>query len=152
MPTSQETFDRMEHTVHMAGNQVFKHAVRAMSESAVEAVKEAGVGIDEVKLLIPHQANTRIMEATRTRVGIPPEKQFTIFEFKQRARIEDSYRGHVREGAGLVLPMAKRIIEAHRGQLELSSKSAKKPPPKRDDYRHHEVTATVRLPFARKEQ
>jgi 3-oxoacyl-[acyl-carrier-protein] synthase-3 len=80
MPTTQETLDRMLHTVHMEGNQVFKHAVRTMSDSARKVVREAGVDIDEIKLLIPHQANTRIMEATRTRVKLPPEKMYSVIE------------------------------------------------------------------------
>jgi 3-oxoacyl-[acyl-carrier-protein] synthase-3 len=80
MPTTQETLDRMLHTVHMEGNQVFKHAVRTMSDSARKVVREAGVDIDEIKLLIPHQANTRIMEATRTRVKLPPEKMYSVID------------------------------------------------------------------------
>jgi 3-oxoacyl-[acyl-carrier-protein] synthase-3 len=80
MPTTQETLDRMLHTVHMEGNQVFKHAVRTMSDSARKVVREAGVDIDEIKLLIPHQANTRIMEATRMRVKLPPEKMYSVIE------------------------------------------------------------------------
>ncbi|UCG42248.1 MAG: ketoacyl-ACP synthase III [candidate division WOR-3 bacterium] len=78
MPTSQKTLDRMLHTVHMEGNQVFKHAVRTMSDSARKVVREAGVDIGEIRLLIPHQANTRIMEATLARVKMPPEKMYSI--------------------------------------------------------------------------
>jgi len=78
MPTNQETLDAMLHTVHMEGNQVFKHAVRTMSESARKVVAEAGVDNDQIKLLIPHQANTRIMDATLARVKLPVEKMYSI--------------------------------------------------------------------------
>lgn len=78
LPTSRETLEKMAHTVHMEGNQVFKHAVRAMGGSAMKALRDAGVSADEVKLLIPHQANMRIMEATRERTGIPAEKMYDV--------------------------------------------------------------------------
>jgi len=78
LPTSQETLERRLHTVHMEGNKVFKHAVRAMSDRAGQAMTEAGVSVDEVRLIIPHQANTRIMEATRARLDAPPDKMFSV--------------------------------------------------------------------------
>lgn len=80
LPTSQETLDRMLHTVHMEGNQVFKHAVRAMSDSANRALQDAGISIDEVKTVIPHQANTRIMEATRVRLNVPAERMYSVID------------------------------------------------------------------------
>ncbi len=78
MPTTEKTLAEMAHTVHMAGNGVFKHAVRMMSNAALQVVREAGISAGDVKLLIPHQANHRIMEATRVRVGIPRERMFVV--------------------------------------------------------------------------
>jgi 3-oxoacyl-[acyl-carrier-protein] synthase-3 len=78
LPTSPDTLARMSHTVHMDGNKVFKHAVRAMSEGALRVVRESGITTDEIKLVIPHQANNRIMEATRTRIGVPDEKLYSV--------------------------------------------------------------------------
>lgn len=78
MPTTKETVERMAHTVHMEGNQVFKHAVRTMGSAALKALVDAGVSKDDIKLLIPHQANLRIMEATRERTGISPEKMYNV--------------------------------------------------------------------------
>ncbi|MEO0079843.1 MAG: beta-ketoacyl-ACP synthase 3, partial [candidate division WOR-3 bacterium] len=80
MPTSEKTLKEMAHTVHMEGNQVFKHAVRAMGQSALKALEEANVLVNEIKLFIPHQANMRIMEATRERTGIPAEKMFVVLD------------------------------------------------------------------------
>ncbi|MEO0071319.1 MAG: beta-ketoacyl-ACP synthase III [candidate division WOR-3 bacterium] len=80
MPTSEETLKNMAHTVHMEGNQVFKHAVRAMGNSSLKALQDAGITPEEVKLFIPHQANMRIMEAARERTGIPFEKMFVVLD------------------------------------------------------------------------
>ncbi|MEN9979678.1 MAG: beta-ketoacyl-ACP synthase III [candidate division WOR-3 bacterium] len=78
MPTSEKTLQEMAHTVHMEGNQVFKHAVRAMGNSSVKALQDAGLAAADVKLFIPHQANIRIMEEARVRAGIPPEKMYVV--------------------------------------------------------------------------
>jgi 3-oxoacyl-[acyl-carrier-protein] synthase-3 len=79
-PATEETVQRREHSVYMEGSAVFRHAVRAMASAAVDAMKAAGVGPDEVSLLIPHQANTRIIEATRSRTGVAPERVYVIVE------------------------------------------------------------------------
>jgi len=62
--------------LRMEGNDVFKHAVRAMGDAAVTALEHNGITADDVTLLIPHQANRRIIEATGKRVGIPEERIF----------------------------------------------------------------------------
>jgi len=80
VPFSEQVLHDMSHTVHMEGNAVFKHAVRTMGDAAVRAMKDAGIGDTQVKLVIPHQANMRIMEAVRVRVGYPKEKQFEIIQ------------------------------------------------------------------------
>jgi 3-oxoacyl-[acyl-carrier-protein] synthase-3 len=78
MPATHETVDAALHTVHMEGNKVFRHAVLAMSNSSLAAMKQAGVGAEEIDLLIPHQANKRIMESARERIGIPAERLHSI--------------------------------------------------------------------------
>jgi len=79
-PATLETVAALAHTVHMEGNTVFKHAVTAMSEAATQALARAEIRPDQVDLLIPHQANTRIMEAARARTGIPADRLFSIVE------------------------------------------------------------------------
>jgi 3-oxoacyl-[acyl-carrier-protein] synthase III len=76
MPPSHETVDRRLHTIHMSGNDVFKHAVRAMESVALEALEAAERKPEELDLLIPHQANYRIIDATARRLGLPMEKVF----------------------------------------------------------------------------
>ncbi|SEO50531.1 3-oxoacyl-[acyl-carrier-protein] synthase-3 [Amphibacillus marinus] len=60
--------------IRMNGREVFKFAVRQMPESSVNVVEKAGFQKDDVDFLIPHQANVRIMEAARTRLGISEDK------------------------------------------------------------------------------
>lgn len=73
-PISLETVKRNEHTITMNGKEVFKVAVRSMEEISREALDEAGVSIGEVALVIPHQANRRIITALAERLGVPMEK------------------------------------------------------------------------------
>ncbi|EFI82927.1 3-oxoacyl-[acyl-carrier-protein] synthase 3 [Listeria grayi] len=58
----------------MNGREVFRFAVRQMGEAAVRVMEKAKLSQDEIDLLIPHQANIRIMEASRERLGLPEEK------------------------------------------------------------------------------
>ena len=60
--------------LQMAGNQVFKFAVRVLDEVGRETLAAAGAGIADVDWLIPHQANVRILDATARKLGIPLEK------------------------------------------------------------------------------
>jgi 3-oxoacyl-[acyl-carrier-protein] synthase III len=75
-PSSHETVDRRLHYIRMSGNDVFKYAVRAMESVAVEALEAAGVKPEELDLLVPHQANYRIIDATARRLALPMEKVF----------------------------------------------------------------------------
>jgi 3-oxoacyl-[acyl-carrier-protein] synthase-3 len=74
MPTSLESVEKRLHYIKMEGNEVFKLAVRAMAEAATETLKRAHISSDKIDLLIPHQANIRIIEATAKRLNIPMEK------------------------------------------------------------------------------
>jgi len=78
MPANHVTVDEAKHFVHMEGSKVFKHAVRAMAGGLVDAMGEAGITADDVDVFIPHQANLRIMEATRERAGIDASKVHSV--------------------------------------------------------------------------
>ena len=73
-PISEKVVCERSHYMKMAGREVFKAAVLAMSEACDEAMRRAGVTGDEIDLLIPHQANVRIIEATAKHAGMPMEK------------------------------------------------------------------------------
>ena len=60
--------------IYMNGREVFKFAVRQMGESAVNVIEKAGLTKEDIQLLIPHQANIRIMEASRQRLELPDER------------------------------------------------------------------------------
>jgi 3-oxoacyl-[acyl-carrier-protein] synthase III len=62
--------------IHMAGREVFKHAVRSMAEATDRALDSARITAADVDLLIPHQANIRIIEATAKHAGISMDKVF----------------------------------------------------------------------------
>lgn len=76
MPTSQATLDERQHYLMMEGRDVFKIAVSMMVDAAHEALQRAGLTIDDVDVLIPHQANLRIINAVSKRLGIADEKVF----------------------------------------------------------------------------
>ena len=60
----------------MAGQEVFKHAVRAMENAVVKLLEKENVSIDDISLMIPHQANIRILKKLMSRLGVSPEKVF----------------------------------------------------------------------------
>jgi 3-oxoacyl-[acyl-carrier-protein] synthase III len=76
VPMDLAVLDERSHLVKMAGREVFKAAVRSMAEAADQALLRAGLTGDDINLLIPHQANMRIIEATAKYAGVPMEKVF----------------------------------------------------------------------------
>jgi 3-oxoacyl-[acyl-carrier-protein] synthase III len=73
-PASRETVEERLHFLKMEGREVFKHAVRTMTDAAKQAVKLARLEFEDVDWLIPHQANIRIIEAIAERVHIARER------------------------------------------------------------------------------
>ena len=73
-PASYETVRNKEHCLKMAGQEVFKHAVRTMSDCCRRLLEKCNVSADEIKCVIPHQANLRIIDAVARQLGIPLEK------------------------------------------------------------------------------
>jgi 3-oxoacyl-[acyl-carrier-protein] synthase-3 len=75
-PASKETVEKRMHYIKMIGNEVYKHAVLKMLESAKIVMEKAGLTFDQLDYYIPHQANMRIIEAVVKRMGIPSEKLY----------------------------------------------------------------------------
>ncbi len=73
-PFSEKVLCERSQYMKMAGREVFKAAVLAMAEACDQALARAGVSAEEVDLLIPHQANLRIIEATAKHAGMPMSK------------------------------------------------------------------------------
>ena len=76
IPPSEESIKNKCHFLKMKGKEVFKEAVKALESSSLEAIKMADITPEEIDLFIPHQANLRILEAVRKRIGLPEEKVF----------------------------------------------------------------------------
>ncbi|WP_456387974.1 beta-ketoacyl-ACP synthase III [Desulfolithobacter sp.] len=68
--------DRKGCYIQMSGRDVFKYAVRSMEDAVVGLLRETGITIDEVDLMIPHQANIRILGKLMERLGVPDEKLY----------------------------------------------------------------------------
>src|SRR5437867_2397645 len=75
-PASKESVSAGMHHLKMAGKEVFKNAVTAMQTAAEDALKKCNLTVADIKCVIPHQANIRILEAIADRLGIPMEKVY----------------------------------------------------------------------------
>lgn len=76
LPVTAENIHLRPNTIHMEGRETFKHAVTRMCQASEKALKEAGLTAQDVKLVIPHQANARIISAIAERLGVPEERTF----------------------------------------------------------------------------
>ncbi|KIL50189.1 3-oxoacyl-ACP synthase [Jeotgalibacillus alimentarius] len=100
-----------EEGIYMNGREVFKFAVRQMGESSINVLEKAGLTKEDVDYLIPHQANIRIMEASRQRLDLPVEKMsMTVNKYGNTSAasipislIEDLEAGRIKDGDLLVM-------------------------------------------------
>ena len=97
--------------LHMDGREVFRRAVRIMVDSGEKAMAHAGVTADDINLVVPHQANIRIIEAACQRLGIPMERTATVLQHTGNtssasiplALVDALDNGRVQEGDLLLL-------------------------------------------------
>jgi len=75
-PPDQALLTDHSYFIHMAGREVFKAAVRSMADACDQALRRAGLTSADVDLMIPHQANIRIIEATAKHAGLPMDKVY----------------------------------------------------------------------------
>ena len=73
-PSTHETVDKNMHVVHQEGSQVFKYAVRRMAELSVSLLERNGFTSKDLSLVVPHQANLRIIRAMQERLGVDDSK------------------------------------------------------------------------------
>ena len=76
IPMSEAVLKDRSHLMRMEGREIFKNAVRSMAESTHIVLQNAGLTAEDVTLMVPHQANIRIIEATAKYAGIPMDKVF----------------------------------------------------------------------------
>jgi 3-oxoacyl-[acyl-carrier-protein] synthase-3 len=74
LPPSHETVEKRLHYVHQEGGQVFKYAVRKFTEASKRLLERNGFSPENVDCFVPHQANIRIIDAARDRLGLPDER------------------------------------------------------------------------------
>lgn len=79
-PYGPEVAENRMHAIRLAGNETFKQAVTRMAEVSLQALEHNHVGIPDITLFIPHQANMRIINAVGKRLGVPEEKVFVNLE------------------------------------------------------------------------
>lgn len=77
MGTTHQTIDDGQHFFKMRGNELFKVAVRSMAEISAEMLAKAGFTVEDVDIVVPHQANQRITDAVAARLGVPEEKVYS---------------------------------------------------------------------------
>jgi 3-oxoacyl-[acyl-carrier-protein] synthase III len=75
-PASQESVGSRLHYLRMEGKETFKSAVQAMQTAATEALQRCELNVSQIKCIIPHQANRRIIDAVGERLGAKPEQLF----------------------------------------------------------------------------
>jgi 3-oxoacyl-[acyl-carrier-protein] synthase III len=110
-PSTFETVDQRMHYIYMEGSEVFKFAVRIMGNAAEEALDKAGISKEEVDLLIPHQANLRIIQSALNRLDLTADKCMVNLDRYGNmsaasvpvALAEAVEQGRVKEGDCLVL-------------------------------------------------
>lgn len=74
LPASPETVEKRQHFIKMKGREVFRFATRVMAQATREAVEAAQLTLDDIKYIIPHQANRRIIENAANQLDIPIER------------------------------------------------------------------------------
>jgi 3-oxoacyl-[acyl-carrier-protein] synthase-3 len=76
LPATPELLEQGRQYVYMNGREIFKLAVRGMGDSSLQVIADAGLTPDDIALVVPHQANLRIIEATAKRLNMPMERVF----------------------------------------------------------------------------
>jgi len=76
IPITPENAGEFLNTIHMQGKEVFKNAVKYTLEACDDAIARAGLKPSDIGMIIPHQANIRIVNAIRERLGMPEDRAF----------------------------------------------------------------------------
>lgn len=111
LPTTEETVQNHQHYIRMEGREVFKFAVRIMGEASIKVLESCGLTPEDVDLFIPHQANTRIIDAAASRLNLPAEKVFVNVQNYGNTSaasiplaMDEAYRaGKIKEGDVIVV-------------------------------------------------
>ncbi|KPU43948.1 3-oxoacyl-[acyl-carrier-protein] synthase 3 protein 1 [Oxobacter pfennigii] len=80
MPATEDTISKGLHYIAMEGSEVFKFAVKTLPEAVISALNKCNLTVEDIDWLIPHQANTRIIESAAKKLGIPMEKTMVTLD------------------------------------------------------------------------
>jgi len=117
-PASHETVRSRGHYMQIRGREVFKFAVVKMQELIEECMKACDLTVDQVRLVVPHQVNTRIIDASTSRMGFPPEKVFlNIEKYGNTGGASCAMAYHEARREGLLGPGDVAILVAFGGGL-----------------------------------
>lgn len=121
-PASAETVQRREHFLRMQGKKVFRVAVHKFQEGIRRAAEAAGWGLGDIDLVVPHQVNTRIIDAIVERLGIPGEKVFqNLDRYGNTSAASIPLALFEAEEAGLLKPGHKVVLAAVGGGMTFGS-------------------------------
>jgi 3-oxoacyl-[acyl-carrier-protein] synthase-3 len=111
LPATPELLEQGRQYVYMNGREIFKLAVRGMGDSSLQALAAAGLTTDDIALVVPHQANVRIIEATAKRLNVPMEQVFVNLDRYGNtsaatipiALVEAAQQGRIKDGDNILL-------------------------------------------------
>jgi 3-oxoacyl-[acyl-carrier-protein] synthase-3 len=111
LPATPELLEQGRQYVYMNGREIFKLAVRGMGDSSLQALAAAGLTTEDIALVVPHQANARIIEATARRLGVPMERVFVNLDRYGNtsaatipiALVEAAQQGRIKDGDSILL-------------------------------------------------
>jgi 3-oxoacyl-[acyl-carrier-protein] synthase-3 len=109
-PATVDSLNARQHFLRMEGKETFKNAVQAMQTAAEEALRRCEITVSQIKLIIPHQANRRIIDAVGERLGAKPEQLFVNV---------DKYGNTSAASVGIALDEAVSTGRVQRGDLIL---------------------------------
>ena len=117
-PPSHQTIEDRGHYMQIRGREVFRFAVVKMQELIEECMKACDLTVDQVRLVVPHQVNTRIIDASTSRMGFPPEKVFLDIEkYGNTGGASCAMAYHEARQQGLLGPGDTAILVAFGGGL-----------------------------------
>jgi 3-oxoacyl-[acyl-carrier-protein] synthase-3 len=111
LPATPELLEQGRQYVYMNGREIFKLAVRGMGDSSLQALAAAGLTTEDIALVVPHQANARIIEATAKRLDVPMERVFVNLDRYGNtsaatipiALVEAAQQGRIKDGDNILL-------------------------------------------------
>jgi 3-oxoacyl-[acyl-carrier-protein] synthase-3 len=111
LPATPELLEQGRQYVYMNGREIFKLAVRGMGDSSLQALAVAGLTTEDIALVVPHQANARIIEATARRLDVPMERVFVNLDRYGNtsaatipiALVEAAQQGRIKDGDNILL-------------------------------------------------